>query len=190
MGKGRLEAFSDGVIAVIITIMVLELKAPHGPELSELLPQVPVLLVYVLSFVNVGIYWVNHHHFYHAVHKVSGGLLWANLHLLFWLSLMPFTTAWMGENHFATWPIVVYGVDLLACAAAWSIMQVKAVRANGPESELARAVGASRKEKISLALYLAGIILAFFITPLALACYVAVAVMWFVPDKRVERVLR
>ena len=189
MGKGRLEAFSDGVIAVIITIMVLELKAPHGPELSELLPQLPVFLVYVLSFVNVGIYWVNHHHFFHAVDKVSGGLLWANLHLLFWLSLVPFTTAWMGENHFATWPSAIYGMNLLAAAIAYTIMTQMALALHGPESEIARAIGRDRKGKISLGIYVVGVALAFVIAPLAMACYVAVAVMWFVPDRRVERAI-
>ena len=190
MGKGRLEAFSDGVIAVIITIMVLELKAPHGSEPAELLSLVPTFLTYVLSFVFVGIYWVNHHHFFHIIHKVSGGLLWANLHLLFWLSLIPFTTAWMGENHFTTWPVAIYGVNLLACAVAYTVMTITAVNVHGPDSEIARAMGRDRKGKLSLLAYLVSVPVAF-VSPIA-SCvlFVAVALIWLVPDKRIEAVLK
>jgi len=189
MGKGRLEAFSDGVIAVIITIMVLELKAPHGATLDELLPLLPTFLTYVLSFIYVGIYWVNHHHFFHAVHKVSGGLLWANLHLLFWLSLIPFTTAWMGENHFTTWPVAIYGVNLLASAVAYTIAARIAVQLEGPNSEIARALGRDKKGNISLALYTISIPIAFYAPMVSCAIFVLVAMIWFVPDKRIERVL-
>ena len=189
MGKGRLEAFSDGVIAVIITIMVLELKAPHGPELSELLPLLPTFLTYVLSFIYIGIYWVNHHHFFHIIHKVSGGLLWANLHLLFWLSLIPFTTAWMGENHFTTIPVALYGVNLLASAIAYTILSLVAVRVHGPDSEIARAFGNDRKGKISVAFYVASIPIAFYSPIISCAFFAIVALIWFVPDKRIERVI-
>ena len=189
MGKSRLEAFSDGVIAVIITIMVLELKAPHGPEPEELLPLLPTFLTYALSFINVGIYWVNHHHFYHVIHKVSGGMLWANLNLLFWLSLIPFTTAWMGENHFTTWPVFLYGVDLLACAIAYTIMTIVSVRVHGPDSEIAHAVGRDRKGGLSLLLYALSLPLAFFGPALSCALFVIVALIWLVPDRRIERVI-
>jgi uncharacterized membrane protein len=190
MGKGRLEAFSDGVIAVIITIMVLELKAPHGATVEELLPLLPTFLTYVLSFIFVGIYWVNHHHFFHIIHKVSGGLLWANLHLLFWLSLIPFTTAWMGENHFTTWPVAIYGSNLVGCAIGYTIMTIVAVRLEGPSSEIARAVGSDKKGKLSLLLYLISIPLAFFWPIISCALFAGVALIWFVPDKRIERVLK
>ena len=190
MGKGRLEAFSDGVIAVIITIMVLELKAPHGATLEELLPLLPTFLTYVLSFIFVGIYWVNHHHFFHVIHKVSGGLLWANLHLLFWLSLIPFTTAWMGENHFTAWPVAVYASNLVGCAIAYTIMTIVAVRLAGPQSEIARAVGSDRKGKLSLLIYLISIPLAYFSPMASCALFALVAMIWFVPDKRIERVLK
>ena len=190
MGKGRLEAFSDGVIAVIITIMVLELKAPHGATVEELLPLLPTFLTYVLSFIFVGIYWVNHHHFFHIIHKVSGGLLWANLHLLFWLSLIPFTTAWMGENHFTTWPVAIYASNLVGCAIAYTIMTIVAVRVEGPNSEIARAVGKDKKGKLSLLIYLFSIPLAFFWPILSCVLFVTVALIWLVPDKRIERVLK
>jgi len=189
MGKGRLEAFSDGVIAVIITIMVLELHAPEGSSLEELLPLLPKVLTYVLSFIFVGIYWANHHHFFHLVKHVSGGLLWANLHLLFWLSLIPFTTAWMGENHFTTWPVFTYGVNLLACAVAYTIMTIISVRVHGHDSEIGRAVGRDKKGNISLVLYVIGIAAALFSPPLACAAYVIVALIWLVPDKRMEQVV-
>ncbi len=190
MGKGRLEAFSDGVIAVIITIMVLELKPPHGAELEELLPLLPIFLTYILSFIFVGIYWANHHHFFQAIKHVSGGMLWANNHLLFWLSLVPFTTAWMGENHFTNWPVLLYGINLLACALAYTILTIVAVREHGPESEIAKAVGRDRKGNISLALNAISIPLALVSPMAACACFGIVALIWLVPDKRIERVLR
>ena len=189
MNKSRLEAFSDGVMAVIITIMVLEMKAPHGPEVTDLLPLLPTFLTYVLSFIFLGIYWVNHHHFFQLVQKVSGGLLWANLHLLFWLSLVPFTTAWMGENHFALWPVVTYGLNLVGCAIAYTFMTLAALSVHGPDSELAKAIGRDRKGKISLALYIAAIPLAFLSPLISCALFILVAFIWFVPDQRIERVI-
>ncbi len=189
MGKTRLEAFSDGVIAVIITIMVLEMKVPHGSALADLAPVVPVFLSYVLSFANVGIYWNNHHHMLHTVRHVTGPMLWANLHLLFWLSLMPFTTAWMGENHYEATPTALYGVDLLMCAIAYFILQGTIVRSQGAGSVLARAVGRDTKGRISLAGYLAAIPLAFVNQWIADAIYVAVALMWFIPDRRIEKAI-
>ena len=188
MNKSRLEAFSDGVIAVIITIMVLELKAPHGPEVTDLLPLLSTFLTYVLSFVFVGIYWVNHHHFFQLVHKVSGGLLWANLHLLFWLSLVPFTTAWMGENHFALWPVVTYGLDLFFCAIAYRFMALAALRVHDADSQIAKAIGRDRKGNISLVIYFAAIVLAFLNPMISCALFLVVALIWFVPDTRIERV--
>jgi uncharacterized membrane protein len=189
MGKGRLEAFSDGVIAVIITIMVLEMKVPHGESLESLKPLVPVFLSYVLSFVYVGIYWNNHHHMLHAARKVSGGLLWANLHLLFWLSLIPFTTGWMGENHFGSVPSVLYGVVLLMCAVAYWILERTIIAVEGEGSVLKRAVGADWKGKLSPAAYLLAIALSFWM-PLAAQCiYVAIALIWLVPDRRIEHVI-
>ncbi|WP_421737479.1 TMEM175 family protein [Caulobacter sp.] len=190
MGKGRFEAFSDGVLAIIITIMVLELKVPHGAELSALKPLIPVFLSYVLSFIYVGIYWNNHHHMLHAVTSVTGPILWANLHLLFWLSLVPFVTAWMGENHFASIPIALYGGVMLMCALAFMLLARLMTRHEGADSKLARAFGKDRKSKLSLVLYVAGIALAFVNSWMAVGCYVAVAVIWFVPDRRIERVLR
>jgi uncharacterized membrane protein len=190
MGKSRLEAFSDGVIAIIITIMVLELKVPHGAELSDLKELGPVFLSYVLSFANVGIYWNNHHHLLHAVKKVSAGILWANLHLLFWLSLMPFTTGWMGENHFATWPVVIYGLNLLMSAIAYTILTVTIIRAHGDQSEIAQAIGSDFKGKVSLAAYVLSIPLAFYFPWISGALFIAVAMMWFIPDRRIEKALR
>jgi uncharacterized membrane protein len=189
MGKSRLVAFSDGVIAVIITIMVLELKVPRGTGVEALRPLVPIFASYVLSYVNVGIYWNNHHHMLHVTHQVDGGVLWANLHLLFWLSLIPFTTAWMGENHFAAVPSAVYGVVLLMAAIAYFILQRAIIRREGPDSLLARAVGGDLKGKISPLAYLLAIPLAFVNRWLSGALYVAVAVMWLVPDRRIERML-
>src|SRR6516164_4054452 len=157
MNKGRMEAFSDGVLAVIITIMVLEMKPPHETHLAAMLPLIPVFLSYLLSFVYVGIYWNNHHHLLHATQHVNGSTLWANLHLLFWLSLIPFTTAWMGENHFTTWPVFTYGVNLLACAVAYTIMTIVSVRVHGHDSEIGRAVGRDKKGNLSLVLYVIGI---------------------------------
>jgi uncharacterized membrane protein len=190
MNKTRLEAFSDGVIAIIITIMVLELKVPHGASFSDLEPLLPVFLSYVLSFVNVGIYWNNHHHMLHACRQVSAGVLWANLHLLFWLSLMPFTTGWMGENHFASLPTAVYGVVLFMSANAYRILQRSIIRADGPDSPLARAVGADRKGLIYWVLYLVALPAAFVRPWLADAIFVLVALMWLIPDRRVERQLK
>jgi uncharacterized membrane protein len=189
MGKGRLVAFSDGVIAVIITIMVLELKVPRGTGVEALRPLVPVFASYVLSYVNVGIYWNNHHHMLHVTHHVDGTILWANLHLLFWLSLVPFTTAWMGENHFAAVPSAVYGVVLLMAAIAYFILQRAIIRREGPDSLLAKAVGRDLKGKISPVAYLVAIPLAFVNRWVSGALYVAVAIMWLVPDRRIERML-
>ncbi|HEX5004154.1 MAG TPA: TMEM175 family protein [Gemmatimonadales bacterium] len=189
MTTNRLEAFSDGVLAIIITIMVLEMKVPHGTDFAALGPLVPVFLSYVLSFVYLGIYWNNHHHMMHIVHRVSGGVLWANLHLLFWLSLVPFVTGWMGENHFAPAPVALYGGVLLAAAVAYTILVRAILRVEGPHSKLAHAVGRDRKGNISMALYVVGIVASFFTVRIAGAAYIAVALIWLVPDQRVERVL-
>jgi uncharacterized membrane protein len=190
MGKGRLEAFSDAVIAIIITIMVLEMKVPHGDSLESLLPLVPVFLSYVLSFVYVGIYWNNHHHMLHACAKVSGPVLWANLHLLFWLSLFPFATGWMGENHFASMPSALYGVVLLMAAIAYLVLQQTLIASEGPASVLKSAVGGDWKGKLSPLLYLAAIASTFWVQWLALALYVLVALLWLVPDRRIEHALQ
>ncbi|MGB8519837.1 MAG: TMEM175 family protein [Candidatus Tumulicola sp.] len=187
MSKGRMEAFSDGVIAVIITIMVLEMKAPHGSDLAALRATLPVFLVYVLSFVYLGIYWNNHHHMLYAAERVDGRVLWSNLHLLFWLSLIPFTTAWMGENHFAAIPTAVYGCVLIFAAIAYSILQGALIAANGSESLLAQAVGSDLKGRISLLLYAVAIALAFVNHWISDALYVAVAALWLIPDRRIER---
>jgi uncharacterized membrane protein len=189
MNKGRLEAFSDGVIAIIITIMVLEMKVPLGADLAALRPLVPVFLSYVLSYVNVGIYWNNHHHLLHAARHVSGRVLWANLLLLFWLSLFPFCTGWMGENHFASLPTALYGIVLLMAAYSYLILQAAIVAVDGPSSPLAKAVGTDRKGLVSRLLYMAAIAAAFVRPWIAWALYVAVALLWFVPDRRIERVL-
>jgi uncharacterized membrane protein len=189
MGKNRLEAFSDGVIAIIITIMVLELKVPHGEDLAALAPLLPVLLSYILSFVYLGIYWNNHHHMLHASRTVTGSVLWANLHLLFWLSLIPFTTGWMGENHFATLPAALYGVVLLMAAIAYWVLQQRIIAAQGEHSLLRQAVGRDWKGKLSPVLYVTGIGLAFLSPWLAVAIYVLVALIWLIPDRRIERVL-
>jgi uncharacterized membrane protein len=189
MNKNRLEAFSDGVLAIIITIMVLELKVPHGAELADLWPLAPVLFSYVLSFVHVGIYWNNHHHMLHALHRVSGGILWANLHLLFWLSLVPFTTGWMGENHFAPVPTAVYGAVLIMAAVAYYILARAIIAAQGTDSILRKAIGRDVKGKISPLLYAIAIGLALWQPRVAVGIYVLVAAIWLVPDKRIERVL-
>ena len=189
MNKGRLEAFSDGVIAIIITIMVLEMKVPHGTDLAALRPLLPVFLSYVLSYVNVGIYWNNHHHLLHAARHVSGGVLWANLLLLFWLSLFPFCTGWMGENHFASLPTALYGVVLLMAAYSYIALQRAIVAVDGASSPLATAVGADRKGLVSRLMYMAAIAAAFVRPWIAWSLYVAVALLWFVPDRRIERVL-
>jgi uncharacterized membrane protein len=189
MGKGRIEAFSDGVIAVIITIMVLELKAPHEPTPQALLELYPVFLSYVLSFINIGIYWNNHHHLFHAVKHINGKILWANLHLLFWLSLIPFMTGWMGENNFATWPVVLFGVNLLLAGAAYTILTYKILELHGKNSEIAKAIGTDTKGKLSIIIYAAGIALAFFNPWISVALYFVVAMIWFIPDRRIERII-
>ena len=189
MGKSRLEAFSDGVIAIIITIMVLELKVPHGDELQALYPLLPVLLSYVLSFVYIGIYWNNHHHMLHAIGHVNGRVLWANLHLLFWLSLFPFTTAWMGENHFSSSPTLVYGVVLLLAAIAYFVLQNVIVAAGGPNSMLRQALGRDWKGKASPILYALAIAAALWRPWVSQGIFVLVALMWLVPDRRIERKL-
>jgi uncharacterized membrane protein len=189
MEKNRLEAFSDGVIAIIITIMVLELKVPHGENLSALVPLIPVFLSYILSFIYIGIYWNNHHHMLHATHKVNGTILWANLHLLFWLSLVPFATGWMGENHFAAGPTALYGVPLFMAAIAYWILQNAIIRVQGQDSLLKKAIGTDIKGKLSPILYLIAIPSAFIHQGIAGFIYVLIAVMWLVPDRRIENVL-
>jgi uncharacterized membrane protein len=190
MGKGRVEAFSDGVIAVIITIMVLEMKPPHGTDLSALVPIWPVFVSYVLSFIYVGIYWVNHHHLLHAAHKINGWVILANLHLLFWLSLFPFMTGWVGENHFATVPVALYGVVLFMAAVAYTILVRTLIALHGNESLLATAIGRDIKGNLSLALYLAGIAVSFLNNYAGFAIYSIVAMIWFIPDWRIERQMR
>ena len=190
MKTTRLEAFSDGVLAIIITIMVLELKVPHAVELAALKPVLPVLLSYVLSFIYVGIYWNNHHHLFQAAEQVSGGILWANLHLLFWLSLFPFTTAWMGENHLAAIPTAIYGFVLLMAAIAYYVLQCAIIAKQGRESLLALTIGKDWKGKVSPALYLAAIPLAFVSSWIASALYVFVALLWLMPDPRIEKALK
>jgi uncharacterized membrane protein len=187
MTKGRLEAFSDGVIAILITIMVLELKVPHGTDFGALRPLLPVFLTYVLSFVNIGIYWSNHHHMLHATDRVNGRILWANLHLLFWLSLIPFTTGWMGENHFAPLPTAVYGAVLLFSGLAYLGLAYAIVAEHGPHSRLAEAMGRDRKGKLSLLLYAIAIPMAFVNQWISDAIYVAVALIWLSPDPRIEK---
>jgi uncharacterized membrane protein len=187
MGKGRLEAFSDGVLAIIITIMVLELKVPHGADLAALVPLLPLFLSYVLSFIYVGIYWNNHHHLLHAAKRVSGRVLWANLILLFWLSLLPFATGWMGENHFEAMPSALYGLVLLMAAMSYYWLQQSIIAVDGPDSLLKRALGSDWKGKASPLLYIAGIALSFWLRWAALAIYVLAALMWLVPDRRIER---
>ena len=190
MTKSRLEAFSDGVIAILITIMVLELTVPHESGFEALLPLLPILLAYLLSFVLIGIYWTNHHHMFHATDTVNGRILWANLHLLFWLSLIPFTTAWMGENGFAPVPTAAYGVVLLMSAMSYPILQNAIIAHHGPASKLLAAIGNKRKEKLSLTLYVSAIPLAFVHQGISLTIYVIVALMWLVPDRRIESVLQ
>jgi uncharacterized membrane protein len=187
MGKGRLEAFSDGVIAIIITIMVLELKVPHGDDLNSLKPVFPVFLSYILSFINIGIYWNNHHHMMHIVQHVSGKVLWANAHLLFWLSLIPFTTAWMGENHFTTWPVALYGIVLLLAGAAYYILARSLIRLHGKTSAIAKAIGKDRKGIISEVFYFSGIVLSFINPWIGLSFYFVVTAMWLIPDRRIEK---
>ena len=189
MSKNRMESFSDGVIAIIITIMVLELKVPRGENFQALVPLIPVFLSYVLSFVYVGIYWNNHHHMLHTCNKVTGSMLWANLHLLFWLSLFPFATGWMGENHFAAATSVFYGVVLLMAAAAYWILQQLIIASQGRDSLLKKAVGSDWKGKLSLVLYVVAILTAFWSHWVSQAIYVLVALFWLIPDRRIERVL-
>ncbi len=189
MGKGRLEAFSDGVLAILITIMVLELKVPRGTDPAALRPLLPVFSSYGLSFVFLAIYWNNHHHLFHAVHQVNGPILWANLHLLFWLSLVPFTTAWMGENGLSPWPVGVYGFVLLMAGLAFFVLGRALVRHHGRDSKIAQAIGHDAKAKVSLLAYAAALPLAFQRPALSVALYVGVALLWLVPDRRIERVL-
>jgi uncharacterized membrane protein len=187
MGKGRLEAFSDGVLAIIITIMVLELKVPHDANIASLQPLLPVFMSYVLSFIYLGIYWNNHHHMLHAVQHVNGRALWANMHLLFWLSLIPFGTAWMGENHFSQWPVVLYGFVLLMAGVAYYILSQTLIHVHGRNTALASAIGSDRKGRLSIALYVLAIVLSFVNSWISVAIYAFVAMIWFIPDKRIEK---
>lgn len=187
MSKGRLEAFSDGVLAVIITIMVLEMKSPHGGSLAALRPLIPISLSYVLSFVYIGIYWNNHHHLLHATERVNGATLWANLHLLFWLSLIPFTTAWVGQNHFESWPVAVYGMVLLLAGVAYYILTKALIHLHGQGSPLATSIGRDRKGQISIAIYAVAIPLAFVRPWISGTFYTIVAIMWLIPDPRIEK---
>lgn len=189
MHKGRLEAFSDGVIAIIITIMVLEMKVPHSADVSSLKPMLPVFVSYVLSFIYIGIYWNNHHHMLSAVKSINGSVLWANLHLLFWLSLIPFVTSWMGENHFAQWPVTLYGFVLFMNAIAYSILSNALIRIHGKDSALGAAVGNGNKGKVSVAIYLSAILLSFVNPFIGFGLYIVVAAVWFIPDKRIEKKL-
>lgn len=189
MNKTRLEAFSDGVIAILITIMVLELKVPHSTDLHALQELLPVFMSYVLSFIYIGIYWNNHHHLLHVVQKINGATLWANMHLLFWLSLIPFSTAWMGENGFAQWPVAFYGMNLLMCAIAYFILTLVLLANHDKNSKLALALGKDFKGKISLVIYIIGITLSCVQTWVSYACYILVACIWLIPDQRVEKVI-
>ncbi len=188
MDAGRLEAFSDGVIAVIITIMVLDLKIPHGTGFRAFLPDIPVFFTYVLSFINTGIYWNNHHHLLHATRKINGRIMWANLHLLFWLSLIPFTTGWAGENHFLPAPTLAYGFVLLMCAVAYSVLQREIIAFNGADSGIAIALGSDWKGKVSLASYAVSLPVALFAPIASAVIFIAVAALWFIPDRRLEKV--
>ena len=190
MNKGRMEAFSDGVLAIIITIMVLEIKVPHGKDFKDLIPLIPIFLSYILSFLYIGIYWNNHHHMMQTVKKVNGNILWANLHLLFWLSLIPFVTGWIGENSFAQKPMALYGFILLMAAIAYYILQLQLVRAHGIDSVLAKAIGKDVKGKISPILYVAGIAFSWINTWISGALFVFVALMWLIPDKRIEKIMK
>lgn len=189
MGKGRLEAFSDGVLAIAITIMVLDLKVPHSTHFSDLDELIPVFVSYALSFIYIGIYWTNHHHMLHTVKKVTGGILWANLHLLFWLSLIPFSTGWMGENNFADSTAALYGVVLLLSALSYWILQQTIIRSQGSNSILKRAVGRDQRGRFSIVAYLVAIVLAYQVEWVSLGIYIIVALMWLIPDKRIERAL-
>jgi len=187
MHKGRLEAFSDGVVAIILTIMVLELKVPHGDDPAAPRALIPVFISYVLSFLHVGVYWNNHHHLFQAVHQVNGRILWSNLHLLFWLSLVPFATGWMGENEFAPWPVALYGVVLMMCGVAYYILTRALLSHHEASSPLARAIGSDFKGRISVVLYVAALPLAFVNRWLAVGLYLCVILTWLVPDRRIER---
>jgi uncharacterized membrane protein len=189
MKKGRLEAFSDGVLAIIITIMVLEIKVPHGTESSDLKDLAPVFFSYVLSFIYLGIYWNNHHHMMYTVKRVTGDILWANLHLLFWLSLIPFATAWMGENHFSSLPMAVYGFVLLMAAIAYFLLQTRIIKKDGPNSILKKAIGKDSKGKLSPVLYILAISASFYITWIAGAIYILAAFIWLIPDRRIENMI-
>ncbi|MDF2451878.1 MAG: Potassium channel [Bacteroidota bacterium] len=190
MKTSRVEAFSDGVLAIIITIMILEIKVPHGDTFQDLMPIVPKFITYLLSFIYIGIYWNNHHHLWQAVGHVNGKILWANLHLLFWLSLLPFTTGWMGENHFSAYPVALYGFVLLMASIAWVILAQLIVKEEGDTSKIARALKNTTKVKVSILLYCIGVILSFFQPVISIAGFVIVAVLWFIPDKRIEESLK
>ena len=189
MGKGRVEAFSDGVMAIIITVMLLEIKVPHGDELNLLKPVVPVFISYILSFIYLGIYWNNHHHMMHSVQHVNGKVLWANTHLLFWLSLIPFATGWMGENNFTKWPVILYGTILLMCGVAYYILSQTLIGLHGKNSTIADAIGSDKKGKLSVAIYAFAIALSFINPWIGMALYTIVAAMWIIPDKRIEKKL-
>lgn len=189
MNKGRMEAFSDGVLAIIITIMVLEIKVPHGDDFKDLIPLIPIFLSYILSFIYLGIYWNNHHHMMQAVKKVSGRVLWANLHLLFWLSLIPFVTGWIGENSFAQKPMALYGFILLMAAIAYYILQFQLIKSHGTDSVLAKAVGKDIKGKLSPILYIVGIVFSWINTWISGAIFILVAFIWLIPDKRIEKTI-
>jgi uncharacterized membrane protein len=190
MKTSRLEAFSDGVLAIIITIMILEIKVPEGDALQDLLPLVPKFITYLLSFIYLGIYWNNHHHLWQAVEHVNGKILWANLHLLFWLSLFPFTTGWMGENHFSSYPVALYGIVLLMASIAWAMLAKQIIKEEGVDSKVGKALNKNNKVKISIILYATGVILSLFQPVLSSIFYVIVAVLWFIPDKRIEKTLQ
>jgi uncharacterized membrane protein len=189
MSKGRMEAFSDGVLAIIITIMVLEIKVPHGDSLASLKPNLPIFLSYVLSFINIGIYWNNHHHMLHTVQHVNGKTLWANMHLLFWLSLVPFVTDWMGENQFTTWPVAMYGIVLFMAGLAYYILLHTLISLHGKDSLLAKAIGGDSKGIISNVIYAVGVALSFVSSSISLILYASVAAMWLIPDTRIEKLL-
>jgi len=190
MTKGRLEAFSDGVLAVIITIMVLELKVPEGSDWASLKPLIPKFLAYIFSFIYIGIYWNNHHHLFQAVKKVNGSILWANLHLLFWLSLMPAATEWIGETRFAKNPVSVYGIDLIMCAVAYTILENLIIKNEGEDSTLKAAIHSKFKEYISIVFYILGFVTSFFYPYIAIGFYYVVALIWLIPDKRIEKTLK
>ncbi|PSL46356.1 putative membrane protein [Chitinophaga niastensis] len=189
MNKGRLEAFSDGVIAIIITIMVLEMKVPHSDSIQSLIPLVPVFISYILSFIYVGIYWNNHHHMLQTVTSINGRVLWANLHLLFWLSIIPFVTGWMGENHFSQWPAVLYGCVLFMCGIAYNILSRELIKHDGEHSKLRAAIKTDIKGKVSVAFYIIAIACAMINSWISFGLYILVALIWFVPDRRIEKVL-